>query len=311
MPGTRSVVFLGSSGSGNIGYGDGSTFNDPYRIYKGYHAPNGNYAYQAWAYDANDFVAVMNGQKKPWDLTPYATWRLQFSTGQRGDGSHPGVLPLIPRRDACISRNTKGTIPTTDPGLPDFAELARYVQQITHPPSGTSPNARPLPAMGTGVARATSGYQPFGQFDCRCDVRWCPECSQSLNCHFFEAGQEGPRSLVTPLCRGRTRFCNWEPTLDLGAVREGQWPQSLRVVQSAGLFGDRGRGITNALARLHACLIALSCLQASSLAENTRDGTPSERSDLFRAPVLTSWHLYRNSRNIIHVSFLPNTSDSC
>lgn len=70
VPGTRSVIFLGSNGLSNIGYGDGSQFNDRARPYSGYHSQNGVYAYQIWAYDIDDFMAVRNGTKAPWDLRP-------------------------------------------------------------------------------------------------------------------------------------------------------------------------------------------------------------------------------------------------
>src|SRR4029079_8432514 len=59
--GTDSVLFFGSHGTGPYWYGlpdDGSN-HDPYRIYKGSHAPP--YTYQVWAYDAHDLQAVENG----------------------------------------------------------------------------------------------------------------------------------------------------------------------------------------------------------------------------------------------------------
>src|SRR5262249_39590976 len=42
------------------------------------HSYGGKYAWQAWAYDAKDLVAVKNGKKNPWDLKPYATWNFGF-----------------------------------------------------------------------------------------------------------------------------------------------------------------------------------------------------------------------------------------
>ena len=27
-----------------------------------------------WAYDVNDFIAVKQDEKRPWDIRPYATW---------------------------------------------------------------------------------------------------------------------------------------------------------------------------------------------------------------------------------------------
>ena len=31
-----------------------------------------------WAYNANDFLSVMDGQMQPWQVQPYATWNLDF-----------------------------------------------------------------------------------------------------------------------------------------------------------------------------------------------------------------------------------------
>jgi hypothetical protein len=70
VPGTRSVLFFGSHGTGDVGYGQPEQFNDPNRGSKGWHSVNGEYAYQVWAYDVDDFVAVKYGVKKPWEIKP-------------------------------------------------------------------------------------------------------------------------------------------------------------------------------------------------------------------------------------------------
>lgn len=65
VPGTRSVLFIGTLGQGSVSYKTDTG---------GYSTPN--YAVTVWAYDANDLVAVKNGTKQPWDVRPYATWTL-------------------------------------------------------------------------------------------------------------------------------------------------------------------------------------------------------------------------------------------
>lgn len=80
VPGTRSVVFLGSNGLTPIGYGIGSAFRDNARVYKGYHAQNGVYKYQIWAYDIDDFVRVRNGLKAPWELRPTTVMNFDLPT---------------------------------------------------------------------------------------------------------------------------------------------------------------------------------------------------------------------------------------
>jgi hypothetical protein len=78
VPGTRSVLFFGAIGTGQFYYGEAAAANDPNRTFKGPHSVGGNYTFQVWAYDANDLLAVKNGQKNPWDITPYSTWNFSF-----------------------------------------------------------------------------------------------------------------------------------------------------------------------------------------------------------------------------------------
>lgn len=72
--GTRSVLFFGRHGSGSQCYGEAAECSDPAEQYKGYHSYP--YNHQVWAYDANDLVAVKNGTRQPWEVRPYAVWRL-------------------------------------------------------------------------------------------------------------------------------------------------------------------------------------------------------------------------------------------
>ena len=74
IPETRSVLVFGTIGTGKYYYGEGRDANDPYRDGKGNHSVGGNYTWKTWAYDALDFAAVKNGQKQPWEITPYASW---------------------------------------------------------------------------------------------------------------------------------------------------------------------------------------------------------------------------------------------
>jgi hypothetical protein len=97
-PGTSSVLFIGRQ-PGGFCYGEGTGDRgrdrrpvpgengvvycyDPTNSYKGTHG----YPYRpfVWAYDANDLVAVKNGTRQPWEVTPYATWT--FNTPFDNDG---------------------------------------------------------------------------------------------------------------------------------------------------------------------------------------------------------------------------------
>lgn len=72
--GTRSVLFFGRIGEGTYCYGEIAQCPDPAGAYKGPHMFP--YRHQVWAYDANDLAAVKRGGKRPWEIVPYATWRL-------------------------------------------------------------------------------------------------------------------------------------------------------------------------------------------------------------------------------------------
>lgn len=74
--GTRSVLFFGRQGLGPFCYGTGAECNDPTDPYKGTHSYP--YAYQVWAYDANDLVSVKNGVKQQYEIRPYAVWNFDL-----------------------------------------------------------------------------------------------------------------------------------------------------------------------------------------------------------------------------------------
>jgi hypothetical protein len=78
--GTRSVLFFGRQGLGKYCYGTGGASGgdcyDPTDSSKGTHGYP--YAYQVWAYDVLDLIAVKQGQKKPWEIQPYQTWNFEL-----------------------------------------------------------------------------------------------------------------------------------------------------------------------------------------------------------------------------------------
>jgi hypothetical protein len=87
-PDTSSVIFFGSHGLGQYCYGEASDCNDPYNTSKGTHVVGGQYEYQAWAYDVEDFIDVKNGLKQSWEIQPYDVWNfdLPFGSGYRTIG---------------------------------------------------------------------------------------------------------------------------------------------------------------------------------------------------------------------------------
>jgi len=92
--GTRSVLFIGRQGVGPYCYGEGSACGDPADSSKGEHAYP--YKYQIWAYDANDLLAVKNGQKNPWDVMPYGVWNFNLPFESTGSGHGIGGAAYDP-----------------------------------------------------------------------------------------------------------------------------------------------------------------------------------------------------------------------
>lgn len=83
---SSSVLFFGTHGIGTFCNGVGGATKpklaagevwcyDPAVTARGVHAYP--YQFQVWAYDANDLVAVKNGQKQSYEIAPYATWKLE------------------------------------------------------------------------------------------------------------------------------------------------------------------------------------------------------------------------------------------
>lgn len=72
--GTGSLLFFGRHGMGPFCYGEPDVCKDPVDAGKGTHA----YPYEprVWAYALSDLAAVRAGRRRPWDVKPYATWRL-------------------------------------------------------------------------------------------------------------------------------------------------------------------------------------------------------------------------------------------
>ena len=87
--GTRSVLFVSRHGTGDRCYGPGCT--DPcWPGVQGEHAYP--YRRQVTAFDANDLLAVKNGEMEPYEVRPYAWW----------------VLPEEPEGDYCGEMTAAG-----------------------------------------------------------------------------------------------------------------------------------------------------------------------------------------------------------
>ena len=106
----RSLLFFGTQGTGKFCYGDPT--ND--RSLDGKTAPDGatycydpngggkgphTYPYEprVWAYDARQLAAVRHHHKRPWQVRPYATWKLKlpFDSAQVGGAAYDPHHNLI------------------------------------------------------------------------------------------------------------------------------------------------------------------------------------------------------------------------
>ncbi|MGE0864755.1 MAG: hypothetical protein AB7P34_12725 [Vicinamibacterales bacterium] len=93
IAGTRTALYIGRNGTGPNCYGNGTSNQglhgtygpdgakwcyDPTTSDKGSHAYP--YRYQVWAYDLDEFVAVKEGRKQPWQVVPYGVWPIELPT---------------------------------------------------------------------------------------------------------------------------------------------------------------------------------------------------------------------------------------
>jgi len=128
--GTRSVLFVGTHGTGPFCYGSGtpdpnldhtlvpgSTVNhycyDPVYTAKGSHSYP--YAHYVWAYDANDLLSVKQGRLQPWAVKPYATWTLpelaRWSVPKGYAGVQGAAYDPMTKRLFISTKKSDGTAP--------------------------------------------------------------------------------------------------------------------------------------------------------------------------------------------------------
>ena len=103
---TRSVLFFGAQGTGPICYKDDGP--PSCRGTGGYSAPP--YKTQVWAFDANELLAVKNGQKPPWQVSPYAVWQLGFEYLPNSVGYAGGTFDPATGRVFLIENNGEDPI---------------------------------------------------------------------------------------------------------------------------------------------------------------------------------------------------------
>jgi chitodextrinase len=86
VPGSSSVLFIGSTGTNYNGYGLPGDYGDNEDTAKGPHSLNGQYTMQVWAYSAKDLAAVKQGTLQPWQVQPYDVWNFTVPGGSTSVG---------------------------------------------------------------------------------------------------------------------------------------------------------------------------------------------------------------------------------
>jgi hypothetical protein len=169
VPGTRSVLFFGVTGTNFNGYGTPESLGDTVRGGKGPHSLNGQYAFQVWAYDVNQFVAVKQGKVKPWQVLPFDVWN--FNLPIPGNYT-PGGVAFDPGTGriylSVMSADTKApysslplievfqvNLTVTVPATPHIGTLC--VTRADHDPKA-SPSPGPVPAGARAVLTAGNVY---------------------------------------------------------------------------------------------------------------------------------------------------------
>ncbi len=99
--GTRSVLFFGVQGTGPYCYKDEGP--ESCRGTGGPHAPP--YITQVWAFDANDYLAVLKGTKKKDAVEPYAIWQVTTPWPVSSDQYAGGTFDPATNRVFLIERN--------------------------------------------------------------------------------------------------------------------------------------------------------------------------------------------------------------
>ena len=108
--GGRSVLFFGIQGIGRFCYGEGTanrslafkpTPDGTIYCYDPDDSSKGTHAYpcvsEVWAYDATALASVRAGRKRPWQVRPYATWRLSlpFQSPRIGGAAYDAAHGLV------------------------------------------------------------------------------------------------------------------------------------------------------------------------------------------------------------------------
>jgi PKD repeat protein len=145
VPGTSSVLFIGSTGTSYGGYGDPGPWNG-INGGKGPQTLNGAASFQVWAYNAAQLAAVQQGQLQPSQIMPYDVWDFKVPI--------PAVYDVGGVAYDAGTGRLYVSVEGADTASPYTYLPLIYVYQV-NVPSGTQPQAAPQIGTLTGAPSIT------------------------------------------------------------------------------------------------------------------------------------------------------------
>ncbi|HEY7314577.1 MAG TPA: hypothetical protein VH643_34835 [Gemmataceae bacterium] len=248
VPGTSSVLFFGATGTNYEGYGDASSFGDNVNTDKGPHSLNGQYTFQVWAYNANDFVAVKNGQMQPWQVQPYDVWN--FTLPISGSEKLGGVA-----FDSATGRLYVSVLNADDAQPFSSLPLIEVFQVSMTPPRSSGPvapqigtlaatpsNLAPGPvAAGTAVALTAGNVYAISPGASTID----PNLSVKQVAFYLETNPSGAPNPSTDQLLGfgtpstiANAGHNWTLSMSTTGLTAGTYTIYARALDSNGLWSD-------------------------------------------------------------------------
>jgi hypothetical protein len=245
VPGTSSVLFFGTTGINYEGYGEPGDYGDPNHTSKGPHSLNGQYAFQVWAYNANDLVAVKQGLMQPWQVQPYDVWNFTLPNANAGNSIggvafDPGTGRLYVSVVGADTQQPYTSLPLIEvfqltlpgpsgPQAPQIGTLAATTTQAA-PSGSTSPYAPgPIPAGTPVVLTAGNVYDINGNGSTVVGVKFYLDSNKD---GILEPGTD------TFLGNGTVSGHNWTLTVSTTGLSSGTYTIFAQAVESDGLLSD-------------------------------------------------------------------------
>jgi len=172
--GTRSILFIGKHGLGSSCYGVGGATDpgghpgvdfcyDPGNSYKGTHS--WPYVNQVWSYDVNDFLAVRNGLKNPWEIIPYSATPFVLPTIQQDNTVQSGASAYdeTGKRMYLVQPGADNSptwgLPLVHVFLVNTGTSGNPAAAVGGPSVATACNVPPLPTTGTRIINVSTEAQ--------------------------------------------------------------------------------------------------------------------------------------------------------